>query len=186
MLTTLVASCALIFCAGGACAALLDLNRREREATARDVWRATTMRNGVTTESPFSELTATINEPGLVEVHPRSRPQPPTPPAPLSNAPVPAACPLEPSPTEGRKPVESSEESLKAQSKKDTPFKWGYPKGGFNPEFPEIEAITALHQLIDDGERRKTVLSWAVFGANGGTVYSTAKPIIEEALSNAD
>lgn len=186
MLTTFVASLALLFCAGAICAALLDLNRNERQAQARDIWRVTTLRNGVTAESPFNPLPDTINTPGLVEVHPRARPQPPTPPAALSNAPVPAACPLEPFPTGGRKPVESPEESPKASTKKETKFRWGYPQGGFNPEFPEIEAITTLHQLIDDGERRKTVLSWAVFGASGGTVYSTAKPIIEEALSNAE
>jgi hypothetical protein len=181
MLTGLVISLALIFCSGACAAAVADSTRSARQKHASDVWRVTTLRNGVTSESPFHSLRSNINSPGLVEVHPRIHTQP----APLPNAPVPAPVRVEPLPTEARKPVESSEESPKVSQKKETPFKWGYPQGGYSADSPVSEAITTLERLIDDGERRKTVLSWAVFGSTGGSVYSTAKPIIEEALSNA-
>lgn len=182
MLTGLVISIALIFCSGAACAAFLDAARTERQATAKDTWRATTLRNGVTAEIPFSSISSTVNSPGLIEVHPRTR----TYSAALSTAPVPASVRVEPLPTMAERPVERSNESPKVSTTKETPFRWGYPQGCYSADSPPLEAITTLHRLIDDGERRKTVLSWAVFGSNGGSVYSTAKPIIEEALSNAD
>jgi hypothetical protein len=182
MLTTLALSIAVIFCSGACAAAFLDATRTERQKQAADVWRVTTLRNGVTAESPFSPLSSSINSPGLVEVHPRTR----TYSAALSTAPVPASVRVEPLPTKVESPVESSDEEPKVSTTKETPFRWGYPQGSYSADSPPMEAITTLHRLIDDGERRKTVLSWAVFGSNGGSVYSTAKPIIEEALSNAD
>lgn len=181
MLTGIAISIALIFCSGAVCAAVLDAARTERQATAKDTWRATTLRNGITTEIPFSSIDSTINSPGFIEVHPRR-----TYSAALSTAPVPASVRVEPAPTMAERSVESSNEGLKVSTTKETPMKWGYPQGGYSADSPPLEAITTLHRLIDDGERRKTVLSWAVFGSNGGSVYSTAKPIIEEALSNAD
>lgn len=186
MITTAIALLLLVFCGGAACAAILDIDRAERHKHASDVWRVTTLRNGVTAESPFSGLRDSINSPGLVEVHPLKRTHPPTSPEPLSTAPVPTAARMEPLPTEGRQPVERAEESRNVPEPKATEFRWGYPKGGFYAAFPEPSALDALNRLIADGERRKTVLSWAVFGSTGGSVYSQAKAHIEEALSNAE
>ena len=61
----------------------------------------------------------------------------------------------------------------------------GYAQGPYSAEAPTSAALAALNELIAIGERRKTVLSWAVFGSYGGKVYATAKPTIEEALKNA-
>ncbi len=182
MLTIIAISIALIFCCGAACAAFLDAARTERQTTAKHTWRAATLRNGITAEIPFSPLDSTINSPGFIEVHPRRR----TYAAALSTAPVPASVRVEPLPTQDESPVESSDDEPKVSATKETTMRWGYPQGCYSVDSPPIEAITTLHRLINDGERRKTVLSWAVFGSNGGFVYSTAKPIIEEALSNAD
>lgn len=184
MITAIITALLLVLCSGAACAAILDTQRTERQATAAKTWRAATLRNGVTAEIPFSDIDSPINSPGLIEVHPHSRTLTST--AALSTAPVPAARAMEPLPTKGRKPVESTVESPKVSTAKETKFKWNYPQGGFSVNDPSSEALATLRRLIDDGERRKTVLSWAVFGSNGGSIYSNARPIIEEALSNAD
>lgn len=186
MLTFLPILAVLIFSSGAVSAALLATGKQERQQSADESWRLIVLRNGVRSEIPFASLKSQINAPGMVQVFPQTQPRTLA----ASIAPVPTACPLETAPTKARKPVESLSDAKKLSPKitstKETKFKWGYPQGGFEATDITPAALDAIARLIGDGERRKTVLSWAVFGSNGGTIYSTARPTIQKALENAE
>lgn len=165
-----------IWCAGALAAACTSDQRARRRADAREVFRLSLLRNGVTAEIPFVTPHHTLNAPGLVRVHPHSHRS-------LSTAPVPAACAMEPPPTGERKPVDEPVEPVDEAVDEPVEEKWGYPKGNHSADLITPEAKKAIQLLVDDGERRKTVISWAVFGSNGGAAYAAAKPYIEEALN---
>lgn len=179
MLTGLIVLSLVIMCSGAAAAAVASTTRTERQQRASNTWRLVALRNGVGAEIPFRDISADINDPGLVEVLPqRFSPRPP------SDAPVLAACPLESPPTKARQPVGGADGGKKLSPSKETEIRWGYPQGCYSTDLQNLEALTVLSRLISDGETRKTVLSWAVFGGSGGKTYALAKPIIEEALKN--
>lgn len=187
MLTLLTIFFGVILSGGMAAVATSVNSRQERTTHAKETYRLMYLRGGVSGEIPFASPQHAVNAPGLVQVYPHTQTPTPTPtPAALSTARVGAARPLETAPIKGRQSVESPNDEPKVTKSKPTIFKWNYPQGGFSADSPSAEAITTLHRLIDDGETRKTVLSWAVFGSNGGSVYATAKPIIEDALSHAE
>lgn len=177
MLTGLLVLSLAIMCSGAAAAAVASTTRTERQQQASNTWRLIALRNGVGAEIPFGNLGSDINAPGMVEILP-SRMSPP----PLSDAPVPAACPLETPPTMAFQPVESSDGARKLAPSKGTEIRFGYPQGCYSTDLQDLDALNVLHRLISEGETRKTALSWAVFGGSGGKVYSNAKPIIEKAL----
>lgn len=187
MLTFLPVLFILIFSSGAISAALLATGKQARQQSASNDWRLVVLRNGITSESPFSPIDSKINAPGLVQVWPKS--QTPTQNLSMSLAPVGAPAQAETAPIQERKPDESQDDAKKVSEKvtktKETRFKWGYPQGGFEADDITTEALNALNRLIQDGETRKTVLSWAVFGSNGGAVYSTARPTIQKALDHA-
>lgn len=184
MLTGLIFLALLLITGSGAVAGALTHNQEVRQAQARETYNYIVLRNGVTEESPFSNLHEPVNAPGLVQVFPRSQTPTPTPPLAASTAPVPAPARVEPLPTKERQPDDGKNDAKKITATKETKFKWGYPQGGFSVQDVNFDARDAIHRLVEDGERRKTVLSWAVFGSSGGSTYAAAKPFIEEALKN--
>ncbi len=66
----------------GLCVGLLSASESEREADAALTYRNIIHRAGVTAPIPFADTNARVNDPGLVEVHPR-RTSPQTPAAAL-------------------------------------------------------------------------------------------------------
>lgn len=177
MITTiLTAAVTVVWCAGAIAAASRSLAREEHTAESKELWRLHRLRNGVTAEIPFADPQAAINTPGLVQVFPDSHTAAP-------NAPAEPAPTLKAAPQQAESQKRKLKESQKVSIKKTTKKKWGYPQGCYQLDSQREEATQTLKRLVADGETRKTVLSWAVFGSSGGKIYTNARPLIEEILN---
>lgn len=186
MLSGMLITICLIICAGAASSALLMNDKQERQAQAKETYRLIYLRNGVNAEIPFMGPRSAINSPGLVEVHPNSCAPDHTPTVlAASTAPVLAPAQLKPLPTEQRRADDEPTTTTATKPIEPDEVRWGYPKGRFSSEDISSAALDAICSLIEDGEKRKTVISWAVFGSNGGSIYAAVRPTIIKALENA-
>lgn len=200
MITLIILSPLALFICGALAAVAREAGKGERQTEAASIYRAHTVRNGVSAPIPFAEHTAKINLPGMIEVLPLRERTPAHPGAPdhlRTEAGTPGTAfraahpyhrPLEDrvsSETMAETMAETMTETIAADEPKPAATKYGYGRGAHSAYEISEQAVLALHQLIDSGEGRKTALAWAIFGATGGNAYTSCKQVIDEALKNA-